>query len=159
MRMFPDTFEVINHPWVNEKFLIQKGKVYPVPQSHIEVGELLGYPCAKEFEKTRSACRSKYLFEIIANLKNVPELTRPVQVFSVMCLNQDKKPVLEEFARRIHESLTTDPMGSLFVESVTLKERYVPSELKQGLNACTIMGGRRRRSKVRRTRKQVRRHK
>ena len=161
MRAFPDTFEIMNHPWVNDKFLIQKGKVYPVPQSHIEVGELLGYPCAKEFEKTRSACRSKYLFEIVANLKNMPaahgpaalgpEITRPVQVFSVMCLNKDKKPVLEEFAQRIHESLTTDPMGSLFVDSVTLKERYVPSELKQGLNACTIMGGKsRRRHKLRR---------
>lgn len=151
MSAFPDTFEIMNHPWVNDKFLIQKGKDYPVPKSHIEVGELLGYPCAKEFEKTRSACRSKYLFEIVAHIKNVPaahgpEITRPVQVFSVMCLNQEKKPVMQEFAQRIHESLTTDPMGALFVESVEFKETYIPSELKQGLNAaCTVMGGKSRR--------------
>ena len=163
MNAFPDTFEVMNHPWVNDKFLIQKGKDYPVPQSHIEVGELLGYPCAKEFEKTRSACRSKYLFEIVAHIKNVPaahgpaahwpEITRPVQVFSVMCLNQEKKPVMQEYAQRIHESLTTDPVGELFVESVQFKENYIPSELKQSMNACTIMGGKSRR------RKQLRRNK
>jgi hypothetical protein len=153
MRLFPDTFEVLNHPWVDEKFLIQKGKVYTPPKTHLEVGELLGYPCAKDFEKTRSACRSKYLFEIIAHI-NVPEIRRPVQIFSVMCLNQEKKHAMQDLAQRIHESLTTDSIGSLFVNGVEFKERYIPSELKQGLNAaCTIMGGRRRRYKRRVTRK------
>ena len=148
---FPDTFEIMNHPWVNEKFLIQKGKVYPVPQTHLEIGELLGYPCAKDFEKTRSACRSKYFFEIVANLKNIPEIKKPIQIFAVACLNREKKPIMEDLTHRIHESLTTDHVASLFVDSVQLKERYVPSELKQGLNACTIMGGmRRRRRRLRR---------
>lgn len=152
MHAFPDTFEIMNHPWVNDKFLIQKGKVYPMPQSHIEVGELLGYPCAKEFEKTRSACRSKYLFEIVAHIKNVPEITRPVQVFSVMCLNQEKKAEIQALAQRIHDSLISDSIGSLFVDSVEFKETYIPSELKQGLNACTIMGGKRsQRRKMRKT--------
>jgi hypothetical protein len=148
--MFPDTFEVINHPWVNEKFLIQKGKVYEQPKTHLEVGELLGYPCAKEFEKTRSACRSKYLFEIVAHIKNINEIRRPVQIFSVMCLNQDKKQAMQELAQRIHDSLISDSIGSLFVDSVEFKERYIPSELKQGLNACTIMGGKRTRKHRRR---------
>ncbi len=159
MRLFPDTFEVMNHPWVDEKFLIQKGKVYAPPKTHLEVGELLGYPCAKEFEKTRSACRSKYLFEIVAYIKNMPEIRRPVQIFSVMCLNKEKKPVMQELAQRIHESLTADSIGSLFVESVEFKERYIPSEFKQGLNAaCTIMGGKLpRRSRVTRKMKNPRR--
>jgi hypothetical protein len=120
-----------------------------VPQSHIEVGELLGYPCAKEFEKTRGACRSKYLFEIVAHIKNVTDIRRPVQIFSVMCLNQEKKTEMQALAQRIHDSLISDSIGSLFVDSVEFKETYIPSELKQGLNACTVMGGRRR--KMRKT--------
>jgi len=160
MRMFPDTFEVLNHPWVDEKFLIQKGKHYEPPKTHLEVGELLGYPCAKDFEKTHSACRSKYLFEIVAHIKNTPEIRQPVQIFSVMCLNQEKKHAMQDLAQRIRESLTTDSIGSLFVNGVEFKERYIPSEFKQGLNAaCTIMGGKRSRRRRKLYRKRNKTHK
>ncbi len=99
------------------KFVVRADSTATPPTTHEEVGKLLGYMCADEWEHTLRMPQ-KVFFEFIAKLKNGSEF----QLFSFVCLSDAKLAEARLLNTHVAIALLSDPLANKIVKSVVLRK-------------------------------------
>jgi hypothetical protein len=112
---FPLDVEILDTPFMPELSFIVKAKSgYKPPMNHIEVGKLLGYPCADEWVPTRA----KLFYEIVA----VSHSGAEVILFSFQCKTEKRLREAQELAESVASALQEEAFSKKYVKTAFLRK-------------------------------------
>jgi hypothetical protein len=90
-------------------------------ETHKQLGTVLGYPCASEFQEAKliADIEPTYAIHLYIKLKDAVQTEeKEIQLFANVCLTPVKQPIFEEMARAAEAAIHADPILSLLVDSV-----------------------------------------
>ncbi len=98
-------------------FVVSAGSRHPSPTTDIEVGHLLGYPCAEDWDRSYSTL----FYDIVAIMHSGEE----VILFSFKCKTEEKVREARALSGIISVSLLSDPFARKYVKASILRKGTV----------------------------------
>ena len=133
-------------------FVVREKSTITPPTTQVEIGKLLGYPCADEWDRSIT----NWFYEITA----MTHTGDAIQLFAFVCKTEEKLEQARALTGIIAASLLSDPLARTLVKSVLLRKGVTDEHGRTtytNISRSQIGGTRRRKRSKRRGRKATRR--